>query len=87
VKTLGDEYEGRLGGLYEAREKARAAIGTTAPVQPEATGATTGALSERGSALCNQVARLHDPESRSLDDLPGLVHNLSSYLLHLESRS
>lgn len=43
-------------------------------------------LSPKATDLCNQVARLHDPESLALDDLPTLVEGLRKYLLGLESR-
>lgn len=41
-------------------------------------------MSPKSTVLLNKVARLHDPESRALDDLPGLVHELRDHLTTLE---
>lgn len=43
-------------------------------------------MSPKSTALVNKVARLHDPESRALDDLPGLVRELEGHLEDLEGR-
>ena len=43
-------------------------------------------LSARSQVLLNKVARLHDPESMMLDDLPELVRDLRTLIVELERR-